>query len=45
MSPLFSTRGPEPCGIKLLERLLPWEKFGNMERSAGRLKHRSLSIC
>jgi hypothetical protein len=36
---------PGPCGDKLLERLLPQEKFGNMERSDTRLCGRSLSIC
>jgi hypothetical protein len=45
MSPLSSNQSPEPCGIKLLERLLPWEKFGNMESGTVRLGSRSLSIC
>jgi hypothetical protein len=47
MNPLLSNRWLEPCGNKLLERLLPWEKFGNMESDAVRLFGcvRRLSIC
>jgi len=42
---MSSDRWPGPCGDKLLERLLPQEKFGNMERSDTGLCGRSLSIC
>ena len=30
MSPISFHQGAEPCGNKLLERLLPQGKFGNM---------------
>jgi hypothetical protein len=42
---MSSDRWLESCGDKLLERLLPQGKFGNMERSDTRLYGRSLSIC
>ena len=38
-------RWPGPCGDKLVERLLPEGKFGNMDSSDARLCGRSLSIC
>ena len=42
---MSSDRWLESCVDKLLERLLPQGKFGNMERSDTRLYGRSLSIC
>jgi hypothetical protein len=42
---MSSNRYPGPCGNKLLERLLPQGKFGNMDSSDARLCGRSLSIC
>jgi len=42
---LSSDRWLGPCGDKMLERLLPQGKFGNMERSDTGLYGRSLSIC
>ena len=42
---MSSNRYPVPCGEKLLERLLPQGKFGNMDSSDARLCGRSLSIC
>jgi hypothetical protein len=45
MSVMWSDRQSGPCGNKLLERLLPQGKFGNMESGAASLCGRSLSIC
>jgi hypothetical protein len=42
---MSSDRRPGLCGNKLLERLLPQGKFGNMDSSDARLCDRSLSIC
>jgi hypothetical protein len=42
---MSSDRWSEPCGDKLLERLLPPGKFGNMDGSDVRRCGRSLSIC
>jgi hypothetical protein len=42
---MLSDRQSGLYGNKLLERLLPQGKFGNMENSAARLCGRSLSIC
>ena len=42
---MSSDRWPGPYGNKLLERLLPQGKFGNMDSSDARLCGRSLSIC
>ena len=42
---MSSDRWLESCGDKLLERLLPQGKFGNMERSDSGLCGRSLFIC
>jgi len=38
-------RCPEPCVEKLLQRLLPQGKFGNMDGSDARLCGGSLSTC
>jgi len=42
---MLSDRCLGPRGDKLLERLLPQGKFGNMESSDARVCGRSLSIC
>jgi hypothetical protein len=42
---MSSDRCPELCGDKLLRRLLPQGKFGNMDGSDARLCGGSLSIC
>ena len=45
VSGMSCTQQRGPCGNKLLERLLPQGKFGNMDRSHARLYDRSMCLC